>query len=206
MLMRMGITGGIGSGKSLVAEILKSKGVEIFSADEIANDLTENNEEVREKIIQAFGKGSYHGTTKTLDRSYIARIVFSNQKKLRTLNSIVHPAVIQAIEQKCREVERNASVPYIGIEAALVFESGLDKILDYTLGVVSDDEVRIERVKKRNDLTEQEIQRRINSQLPTDQLIEKADFILYNNETKDALHSNVEFFHSLFLTLTPQRK
>ncbi len=206
MLMRLGITGGIGSGKSFVAEILKNKGVKVFSADEIANDLTENDKAIRRKIIEAFGAASYNSTTNALDRSYIAHIVFSNQKKLHELNSIVHPAVIRSIEQQCKRVEHDAAVPYIGIEAALVFESGLYKNLDYVLGIVADDEVRTGRVMKRDGLTDKEIMRRMNSQLPVEQIVEKADFILYNNETEDVLRSKVEFFHSLFLTLPSQRK
>lgn len=206
MLTRIGITGGIGSGKSLVSEMLRKKGVKVLSADEIANDLTEHNTSIRRKIIETFGNASYNSSTNTLERSYIARIVFSDKRKLELLNSIVHPAVFQTVEQQCNKAEHNASTPYIGIEAALVFESGLNKRLDYILGVVSDDALRIERVKNRDGFTEMEIKQRMASQLPTELLIEKSDFVLYNNETTDVLFSNIEFFHSLFLTLPPKRK
>ncbi|MDE3059139.1 MAG: dephospho-CoA kinase [Bacteroidota bacterium] len=206
MMTRIGITGGIGGGKSSVSEILRNKGVTVFSADEIANTFTEHDETIRRKIIQTFGAEAYNSTTRAFERSYIARIVFSDKKKLDALNAIVHPAVLRGIEQQCKEIERRASTPYVGIEAALVFESGLNKKLDYVLGIVADDAIRIERVMKRNGFPEDETRRRIATQLPTEQLIEKSDFILYNNETKDILRSNVEFFHSLFLTLPSKRK
>ncbi len=185
--------------------MLRSSGAVVFSADEIASDLTENDENIKRKIVKVFGAQSYHSSTNLLERSYISDIVFSDPQKLHALNSIVHPAVIQAIEQQCAQAD-NPAAPYVGIEAAIMFESGLYKKLDYVLGVVSDDEKRIDRVKKRDGFTEKEIMRRMNSQLPADQLVEKSDFIVYNNETKDALSANVAFFHSLFLTLPPKRK
>ena len=206
MLTRIGVTGGIGSGKSEVCKIISSFEVPVFSADLIARRLTDSDPAIRKKIVSLFGDESYNPVSGTLSREYVASLVFGNRKNLTALDSIVHPPVLKTVDDEIQTIEKKQKTGYIVVEAALMFESGLNKKLDYVLTVEVEEVLRIDRVRGRSNLTEEQIRLRIENQIPIDEAIAKSDFVLHNNGTADELHRKVVFFHSLFSTLKPQTK
>lgn len=194
----VGITGGIGSGKSLVCSLFEKKGVPIFYADDVAKEIS-NRPEVKKEIIHEFGSTIllHNGE---LDRKKIATIVFSEHEKLLRLNSIIHPYVFVEFDLWKRNLHLPA--PYALAEAALMFESSMDKQMDYTLAIVASEEVRLRRVMERDNVSKELVQARMIHQLPMQELIKRADFILYNDGTESELKTKVDFFHTLFTTLT----
>ncbi len=205
MLTRIGITGGIGSGKSVVCEKFSALGITTISADAIARHLTDSEPSIRKKIIAQFGSDTYTATG-ILNRQYIAGLVFEDRKKLNALNSIVHPAVITAIETAMSSLNEAKSTGYVIVEAALLFESRLNKKVDYILTVVADEALRIERIKKRDTMTDEQIHLRMASQYPIDKAVEASDFVLYNNDSPEALQPKIKFLHTVFSTLKPRLK
>jgi dephospho-CoA kinase len=206
MLTRIGITGGIGSGKSEVCKIISSFGVPVISADLIARRLTDSNPEIKKKVIARFGLDSYAAATGTLNRAYVASLVFGNKENLLALNAIVHPPVLKSVDDETQAIEKIHKAGYIIVEAALMFESGLNKKLDYVLTVAAEDALRIDRVRNRSNLTEEQIRSRMESQIPIDEAIELSDFVLHNNGSVEDLQQKVIFFHTLFSALKPQAK
>jgi dephospho-CoA kinase len=206
MLTRIGITGGIGSGKSEVCQKFASLGIAIVSADIIAHQLTDSDPHIKRKIISLLGPETYDATSGMLRREYVAQLAFGNKGKLLTLNSIVHPEVFKAIESEIQITEKKQKAGYIVVEAALMFESGLYKEVDYVLTVVAEERLRIERTEKRGNFSEGQIRLRMANQFAVEEAIEASDFVLHNNDSIDALHKRVFFFHSIFSTLKPRVK
>ena len=206
MLTRIGVTGGIGSGKSQVCAYFSALGITTISADAIARQLTDFEPSIRKKIIARFGTEAYSADSGLLARQFIAGIVFQDTKSLDALDSIVHPAVITSIEASITSLEEGKKEGYVILEAALLFESHLNKKMDYCLTVVADEALRIERVRKRDTLSEEQIRQRMAHQYPIDKAIEASDFIIDNNDSPEALLPTIKFLHTLFLTLTPRRK
>lgn len=205
MLTRIGITGGIGSGKSEVCGKFSTLGIKTISADAIARQLTDSEPLIRKKVIARFGPDAY-ATSGLLNRQYIAGIVFENREKLTALNSIVHPAVTAAIEAAITSLDKEKETGYVIVEAALLFESRLNKKVDYVLTVVADEALRIERVKKRDNISDEQIRQRMANQFPIDEAVEASDFVVYNNDPPDALHAKIKFLHTVFSTLKPRLK
>jgi len=194
----VGITGGIGSGKSLVCSLFEKKGVPIFYADDVAKEIS-NRPEVKKEIIREFGSTILLHNDE-LDRKKIATIVFSEHEKLLRLNSIIHPYVFVEFDLWKRNL--HSPTPYALAEAALLFESSMNKQMDYTLAIVASEEVRLRRVMERDNVAKELVQARMMHQLPMQELIERADFTLYNDGTESELKTKVDFFHTLFTTLT----
>ena len=159
MVLKIGLTGGIGSGKSTVAGIFKVLGIPVFDADSTAKDIMNNDEGLRQQIIKTFGAETYEGGV--LNRQYLAGIVFNNPFKLEQLNAIVHPATIAAAERWMGQ----QTTPYAVKEAALLFESGSAAGLDYIVGVFAPEALRIKRVMDRDGVGRQEVLARINRQI-----------------------------------------
>ena len=174
--IKVGITGGIGSGKSFVAKIFKTMGVPFYDADREAKSIMTESEVVREGLTQAFGSEVYFEDG-TLNRKWLSAQVFNNPTQLELLNSIVHPAVIKdAVDWS------NAQTSCYNLkEAALLFESGSYKTLDFTILVVAPEETRIERVMKRDNVNREEVINRINKQMPENEKRKLADFIIVND-------------------------
>ncbi len=206
MLTRIGITGGIGSGKSEVCGKFSTLGITTISADAIARRLTDSEPLIRKKIIAQFGPEAYNADSDILNRQYIAGIVFENRERLNALNSIVHPAVITAIDAAITSLDDEQKGGYVIVEAALLFESRLNKKVDYILTVVADEALRIERVKKRDNISAEQIRQRMANQFPIDKALEASDFVVYNNDSPDALHEKIKFLHTIFSTLKPRLK
>lgn len=198
----IGVTGGIGSGKSFICSLFDQKKISVFHADEIAKEISERPS-VRKEIVSAFGD-SILSTSNTIDRKKLASIVFSEHKKLHLLNSIIHPRVFAEFESWKKSLhQRNY---YAVAEAALMFESGMDEKVDYVLSVIADEKIRIKRVVERDHISNDLVMSRMTAQLPTQELIDRSDFVINNNGTKEETASKVSFFHTLFSTLTKRKE
>ena len=175
--LRVGITGGIGSGKTTVCKIFECLGVPVYYADDRAKTLMTENENVVKKVRMLFGPEAYQKDGR-LNRSYIAAIVFEDKRKLQSLNSIVHPAVFEDGERwnACQ-----SDVPYTLKEAALLFESGGHKFLDKIITVFAPVELRIERVMLRDGVSKEAVLTRMKNQMPEDEKIRLADFVIHND-------------------------
>lgn len=180
-MLKIGLTGGIGSGKSTIAKIFSTLGIPVYDADSAARSLMHTHEEIRKKLITAFGADIYKNNQ--LDRAYLAAVVFGNEKKLKELNAITHPVTIRdSINWFNRQIG-----PYAIKEAALIFESGSNKHLDYVIGVWAPRQLRTERILQRGDLTETQINERIARQMNEEQKMELCDFVIKNDETASVL-------------------
>jgi dephospho-CoA kinase len=197
-MLRVGITGGIGSGKSTVARIFEHLGVPVYHADEETKKLYSENAALREKIIRAFGPETYEGNE--LNRSAMASLVFRHAEKLQELNSIVHPYVFANYEAWC---EAHRSDPYTLKEAAILFESGSYRRLHLVIGVIADEALRISRVVSRDHVAEKAVRQRMENQLPQEELRKKCDYIIENDGTK-SLTEQVVVLHKIFLLLSEQ--
>ncbi|MEI5985230.1 MULTISPECIES: dephospho-CoA kinase [Sphingobacterium] len=195
MGLKIGITGGIGVGKSMAARIFKVLGIPTYDADREAKDIMFKSEAVRQALLKTFGKEVYLEDGQ-LNRAWLSKQVFSNAEELAKLNAIVHPAVIQDAEDWASAQTSLYSVK----EAALLFESGSYKKLDFTILVTSPESVRIERVMKRDQVTEEEVRRRMSKQMPESEKEKLADFIIHNDDDHSLIVQVMElhkrFFHS----------
>ena len=175
-MLSIGLTGGIGSGKSIVAQIFSTLGVPVLDADALAKKIMHENDEVKSEIIHAFGVESYN--EQGLNRSFIANIVFKDPFQLQLLNSIVHPATIEA--SKIWASQQNA--PYTIKEAALFFESGSAEGMDIIIGVYAPDSLRIQRVMQRDQISISEVLNRMNHQISQTIKMKLCDKVIINDE------------------------
>lgn len=195
-MILIGCTGGIGSGKSIVCDMFAKLGAAVFSADASARTIADTHPGAREKIVELLGNDVYTQAG-PLHRALVASRVFGNPDLLEGLNEILHPLVFQEID-RWRET---VTAPYALIEAALIFESGLDEVLDYVLVVIASNALRVERTMARDGITRDDVLRRMMHQMPNDELKRHADFILVNERTPDDLHDRIRFFNTLFSSL-----
>jgi dephospho-CoA kinase len=175
-MLRIGLTGGIGSGKTTVAKIFESLGIPVYYADDAAKELMNTNEELKNAIIKNFGEATYKNGV--LDRKFLASIVFNSKEKLELLNSIIHPATIKNAE----EWMKKQTASYIIKEAALLFESGAAESLDYVIGVYAPQHIRVKRVMDRDNLTTEEVMKRISRQIDEETKMKLCNFVITNNE------------------------
>ena len=189
-MLKVGITGGMGSGKTTVCKIFETLGIPIYYADDQAKYLMTHNNKLKQKIIDIFGTKAYRND-QNLNRKYIADIAFKNPKKLKKLNEAVHPAVLEDSEnwQKAQQ-----DAPYTLKEAALLFESGSYLKLDKMITVVSPLELRIQRILERDKTTKEAILARIEKQLSDEEKVAKSDFIIFN-DLKNSLVKQVLKIH-----------
>jgi dephospho-CoA kinase len=193
----IGVTGGIGSGKSTVCSLFEKKGIPIFYADAVARDISETI--ALNEIVQSFGT-EILATPASLDRKKLAAIVFQDPGKLEMLNSILHPKVFDAFEQWKGAL--SAQTKFSLVEAALMFESGMFQMMHYVLAVVTDDQKRIERTVARDGSDEETIRARMKNQISLEEMLELSDFQIHNNGSLNDLTAKVQFFALLFSTLT----
>lgn len=196
-MLKIGLTGGIGSGKSTVAQLFEVLGIPVYYADTEAKRLMNEDEEVRSAISRLFGTKAY--SNNTLDRKYISSIVFSDPGKLEMLNAIVHPATKKDGEAWMHR----QTTPYAIHEAALIFEANVNDRLDYVIGVSSPEELRIKRTIERDQVSRGEVTKRISQQLDEATKIGKCDFVLINNEEQLLIPQVLEL-HQKLLNLTKQ--
>ena len=196
-MLKIGITGGIGSGKTTVCRIFELLGIPVFYADAQAKLVMHTDEKLRVGIIQAFGFQSYLADG-SLNRKHIADIVFKDERELSTLNALVHPAVIRAFDLWALE----QTAPYVVKEAALLFESGSDKMCDYAILIKTPDRIKIARVIERDHITEADIRLRMARQWTDEEKEKLADYILLNDE-KLLLIPQILALHERFVSLNP---
>ena len=177
-MLKVGITGGIGSGKSTVSRIFEVLGVPVYYADTAAKILMTEDEELKQQIISEFGEEAYHAGE--LNRPWLARHVFSSEANIQRLNKLVHPAVIAHGAQWMASVKH----PYAIKEAALFFESGSSSEIDFMIGVFAPRYLRMERVAQRNGWSVAEIQARMDQQIDDNIKMKLCDTIIVNDESQ----------------------
>jgi dephospho-CoA kinase len=191
-MVRVGLTGGLGSGKSTVAKIFEVLGIPVYYADEATKQIMNSDKQLKAALIKNFGEETYQGGE--LNRAYLASIVFADKQKLELLNSLTHPATIRDAN---RWIQQQTSA-YIIKEAALLFESGANKYLDRVIGVYAPQELRIQRAIHRDNATREEILQRMNKQMDEDAKMKLCDFIITNDE-QELLTPQVMQLHEKFL-------
>jgi len=174
--MIVGITGGIGSGKTFICKKFKDMGVPVYNADERAKFLMENDEVLKQQLINHFGEEIYINSK--LNKILLANKIFNNKNELAFINSVVHPAVEKDVK---KWKEENKNFPYLIKEAALLFENGSYKKLDKTILVFAPEDERILRVMQRDNTSKEKVMSRIKNQMSDLDKMENADFIINNN-------------------------
>ena len=197
-MLKIGLTGGIGSGKTTVAKIFELLGIPVYYADDAAKKIMNEDNELKAAIQKQFGAEAYKNGE--LNRAYLSTKVFNDAFQLEILNSLVHPATIR---DAARWMEGQKS-SYTIKEAALIFESGSAEYLDYVIGVYAPAQLRIERTMERNHLGLDDVTQRMNKQLDEDMKMKLCDFVIYNDE-KHLLIPQVIELHQKLLRLSEER-
>jgi dephospho-CoA kinase len=198
MVLRVGLTGGIGSGKSTVAQIFEVLGIPVYYADIAAKKIMNENKELRSAITNIFGEQAYENNI--LNRKYISSIVFSDPARLKQLNALVHPATKKDAAAWMQE----QISPYAIHEAALIFEAKVSERLDLVVGVSSPIELRIKRAIERDNVSREEVLKRMDQQLDEELKMNKCDFILINDEQQLLIPQVLEL-HEKLIGLSKQK-
>ena len=196
-MLKIGLTGNMGSGKTTVSKIFEILGAPVFYADDEAKKVMTTDQQLVKEIKTTFGEQSYLDDG-SLNRRHISALVFNDKKQLEILNSIVHPAVFRSFDQW---VKNYSQVPYVVKEAALLFESDSYKLCDYTVMVQAPLEGRIERVIKRDSLTRVEVESRNANQFSEEKKTQLADYVIKNDDLQLVIPQVLKL-HSLFLSLS----
>ena len=195
--LKIGLTGGIGSGKSTVAKMFEVLNIPVLYADMVAKNLMHTDPILRERLIEAFGAETYQENK--LNSAYLSSVVFKDNKQLQRLNAIVHPATIAEAERWF--IQQTAS--YVIKEAALLFESGSASGLDYIIGVSTPLTIRIQRTVKRDKVSEEQVLQRINKQIDETIKMKLCNFVLMNDEQQMLLPQILKLHeHLLNIALT----
>ncbi|HHX95741.1 MAG TPA: dephospho-CoA kinase [Clostridia bacterium] len=194
----IGLTGGIASGKSLVAGMLTRLGAEVIDADEVGHQVIEPGLPAYYEIVNTFGAAILDSNGK-VNRKKLGEVVFSCPDKLQKLNHITHPRILSKIHDLIEVTKKQRPQAIVVNEAALLFEIGLHLLVDEVWTVESDIGIQVQRIKQRNKVTEEQALARIKSQLPSDRRIARADRVIYNNAGVDKLFGDVMEIWGSFL-------
>ena len=194
-MIRIGLTGGIGSGKSTVCRIFDEVGAQCYDCDSRAKWLMQNDEALREELVAVFGAEVY-GADGLLDRARLATEVFGNSERLAALNGAVHPAVGRDWERWCAE-RKAEGVAYAIMESAILFDCGFDSKVDRTVTVSAPEELRIERAVARDNAPAEVIRRRIEAQMSDAEREARADYTIVNTDLEE-VRKQVAELHKLF--------
>jgi dephospho-CoA kinase len=194
----IGLTGGIASGKSLVAGMLTGLGAEVIDADEVGHQVIEPGLPAYYEIVNTFSAAILNSNGK-VNRKRLGEVVFSCPDKLQKLNHITHPRIFSKIHDLIELTKKQRPQAIVVIEAALLFEIGLHLLVDEVWTVESDIGIQVQRIKQRDKLTEEQALARIKSQLPSDHRIARADRVIYNNAGVDELFGDVMEIWGSFL-------
>lgn len=192
-MLKVGVTGGIGSGKSTACKVFETLGIPVFYADTEAKKLLNDDNALKEQVRAVFGSGIYG--PEGLRNKELAQLVFNDPDKLGALNDLVHPAVRKVFS---RFQESHRMEPYVIFEAAILFESGASDLMDRTLVVAAPEELRIKRVMKRDQVQREEVLARMKNQQDPEKINAQADYLVINDENKLLLPQIIRLHH-LFL-------
>ena len=187
-MYKVGLTGGIGSGKSTVAELLSNRGVAVYDSDSRAKALMAGDEALRAALIEAFGVECY--TDAGINRAWLAERVFNNEEELRRLNAIVHPAVMRDFAAWAETVEGD----YVVMESAILLEASLESHVDVVVAVMAPKELRLQRAMQRDGASEAQIEERMRNQMSDEERTERAKYAIVNIDL-DELDEDVEQLH-----------
>ncbi len=192
-MLKIGLTGGIGSGKTTVARIFEVLGIPVYYADAEAKRLMNTDPDLKKKIITGFGPEAYKEGI--LDRVWLAAQVFDNADKLNVLNSFVHPVTIRDAESWMKR----QTTPYAIKEAALIFEGALEKYFDFIIGVTAPESLRLERTVQRDKISAEQVLKRMQQQMDEEEKMRRCDFVILNDGIQ-AVIPQVLKIHETLLT------
>ena len=196
-MLKNGLTGGIGVGKSAAANLFKNMGVHVFDADKVAKNLLDTSAVIQNDLMAEFGTDILNNYGRN-DKGKLSRVSFQDEHHQSNLNSIIHPHIFEEIDKEFDKVSSKTKAPFFMVDGALIYESGLDTHLDYVIVVTAKLSIRMERSIKRGNLAREEILRRIDLQWPCETKVRMADFVINNNTTEKDLQSEVlEIFNQL---------
>ncbi len=193
-MLLFGVTGGIGCGKTVVCNFLKQKGIPIIEADPLAKELTNRLPEIRQALIAEFGRKVYNPDGK-LNKDVLSQIVFSDPKAREKINQIIHPHVLNWIKEEAQRLQKEEKQKLVGVEAALIYEAEMDKMLNAVIVVSAPLEKRIQWLQARNKVPREEILKRIHSQMLLDEKIGRADYVIENDGSLGELEKKVDLLH-----------
>ena len=191
-MLKIGLTGGVGSGKSTIAKIIETLGYPVYISDSKASELINRNEEIKKHLTELFGKDIYQPDG-NLNKKRLANIIFNDKEAIKQVNSIVHPAVTQDFMKWC-SAQR---CPFLFFESAILFESKLENLFDYIILIITDLETRMKRVISRDSTTREKVIERINNQMPDEIKQTKSDFVIYNNNDDKVIKQILSIIHQL---------
>ena len=196
-MLKVGLTGGLGSGKSTASKFFNSLGAFILDADNAAKKLIESSKKVKNELIKEFGTDIMDANS-NVDKKKLAKIAFQDEDHQQRLNYVVHPHIHNAIDKSFNEILDQNNHELFIVDAALIYESGYDAHLDYVIVVTAQLKHRMERALNRNTLTRDEILKRIEFQWPEEDKTSLADFVIHNDGTEAELNDQiVELFKKL---------
>ena len=195
--LKIGVTGGIASGKSTVCKMFEANGYPVFYADDIGKELLQSDPSVKQKITAAFGQQSYIDGQP--DKKFLAQNVFGNPEKLLKINSIIHPPVMKKLTELMNEALKQNDIVFV--ESAIIFEADLEEYFDNILLVASPDQDKIKRVVAQGRMSEGDVRKRLANQIPDSQKKELADSTIQNDKTLVELKIKAEFFLTIFRQL-----
>ena len=190
-MLRIGVTGGIGCGKNLACKRMAELGAYVFDADLEAKKILRENEQVQKDLTQEFASDILNPDG-TINENKLANTAFANEENQAVLNAIIHPYVFDEIDARHEEIGEQKEVPIFVVNAALIYESGLDQHLDYTLVVTAQYGLRMQRALQRGKLSRDEIQKRMDLQMPEEAKVKMADFVVDNNGDEEHLMKQVD--------------
>lgn len=190
-MLKIGLTGGIGAGKSSVSKLFQEWGTYVFDADSVAKEILEENQTAQNEIISEFGTDILNKKNK-IEKAKLARIAFQDENSQLRLNTIIHPYIFSEIDKEFDKISQNGNCKLFCVDAALIYESGADTHMDYVIVVISNLKLRIERVMKRGGLTREELLKRIELQWTDDEKVSMADFVIHNNGSEKDLRQECE--------------
>ena len=191
--LKVAVTGNIGSGKTTFVKFLAEKGYPVIQADDVSKDILANDPDVKEKIIDTFGADAFVGTK--INKTYLSKQIFSDSKKLKKINSILHPLVREKIESISKNYFLTNNIVFV--EVALVYESKIESMFDFIVLITSDKDLRIKRVIESNKMSEKDFNNRNNNQLDDKDKIMKADFTFSNNGSLEDLKAKADLLTSI---------
>ena len=187
-MKKIGITGSIGSGKSVFCDYLIEKKYTVINADNLAKELLVKDQNIKEQVIEAFGPDSYKNNQP--DKKFLAEKIFPDPENVYKINSIIHPVVIDEIRKLIDK--HSAKEKIIFVEAALIYEAEMEDLFDYVVVITADEKNRMQRKEKNDNMSTEEFLRRNNNQIPDSEKKKAADFVFENNSTKEDLRKKAD--------------